>query len=106
MTDLTDPQRIERGRRAALALEEFQGPAVAAIVAAYSERLEHISSTAPWEAGKITALANAIRIAREVEAQMTAFVYEAEHTRAGMIRATKIEALTPTKRRLLHIGPF
>lgn len=106
MTDLTNPQKVERGRQAMQALDNFLSPAFDAVIAAYTDRLEDIASKTPWEAPKITALANAVRIAKEVRNQIAGLVYEGDQAKADMVRVEKIEALTPAKRRLLNIGPF
>lgn len=104
MTDLTDAQRIERARQAKLALETFLDPAFETVVAAYAARLEQLASTTPWEAGKITALANAQRIAKEVRSQIAALVLDGTDAKQNIDRAKRIEEMTPAKRRLLQIG--
>lgn len=106
MTDLTDAQRVERARQAQMALENFLNPAFDAVSAAYTDRIEQLASTTPWEAAKITALANANRIVKEVHAQIAALVYDGEHAKADMVRVEKIEKLTPARKRLINIGPF
>jgi len=105
MSDLTDAQRVERGRRAAQALEEFLDPAFQAVIEAYSARIEDIASTQPWEANKITALANATRIAKEVQNQLRLLVYEGQEARRKIVRAEEIEKLSPAKRRFLNMVP-
>lgn len=105
MTDLSDAQRVQRAENARRALEGFLDPAFAMLVNVYSARMEEIAAREPWEAAKITALANGIRIAREVKAQIEAQVYDGEVVKQSMIRAEKIEKLTPAKRRLINIGP-
>lgn len=104
MTDLTDQQRVERSRLAALALKDHLDPAFELCVEAYAERLEQIASTTPWEAAKITALANAIRIAKEVRGQIAQIVADGTDAKQNIDRAKRIEGLTPSKRRLLNIG--
>lgn len=106
MSDLTDAQRVERARQAEMALRDFLDPALKTVVAAYADRLEQLAATAPWEAGKITALANATRIAKEVRAQIAALVMDGADARNNIDRARRVEALTPAKRRLLNIGAF
>ena len=101
---MTEAQRIDRGRRAKLALDEFLNPAIDALIAAYTARLEEIASTQPWEAGKITALANAQRITRQVRTQIENIVHEGERAKSDREHALEIEKLSPAKRRLLNIG--
>lgn len=105
MTELTEAQRVERARQARHALE-FLTPAFEAVVSAYTGRLEALASHEPWAHGKITALANATRIAREVHGQIAALVHDGEDARASLVRVEKIEKLTPAKRRLLNMGVF
>lgn len=106
MVDLTEAQRIERGRRAKMALEEFLDPAFAAVTEAYTSRIEGLASTQPWEAQKITALANAIRIANQVKNQIMGIVHEGENTKAHKDRAEEIEKLSPARRRFLNMVPY
>lgn len=103
---LTEAQRVARAHNARRALEEFLDPAFEAVVEAYAGRLEEIASKSPWEASKITALANAQRIAKEVRAQIVALVYDGDSARKEMIRVERIEKLSPAKRRLLQFGPY
>lgn len=105
MTDLSEGQRIERGRRAQLTLEEFLDPAFGLVIAAYAARVEELASTQPWEAQKITTLANAIRIAKQVRGQIMAIVHEGENARQQKDRAAEIEKLSPAKRRFLNMVP-
>ncbi len=105
MTDLTNEQRLERARQAEHAMT-FLAPAFDVVISAYVERMEQVASTTPWEANKITALANATRIAREVQSQIVAIVHDGADAQANIKRAETIEKLTPAKRRLLNIGAF
>ena len=106
MSELNDAERIRRGQNAQRALVEFLDPAFEAVHEAYSQRLKEIATKTPWEAGKITALANATRIVEEVRNQIAALVHDGSHASSNMIRVEKIEKLSPAKRRLLNIGPF
>jgi hypothetical protein len=105
VTDLTDAQRLERARQASLALEHFLDPAFEAVVQAYSERLEQIASATPWEAAKITALANATRIAKEVRSQIAMLVADGADAKQNIDYAKKVETLTPAQRRFFNIAP-
>lgn len=102
---MTEAQRVERARQARQALE-FLAPAFEAVVSAYTERLEALAAHEPWAHGKITALANAVRIAREVHGQIAGLVHDGDDARASLVRVEKIERLTPARRRLLNIGAF
>ena len=104
MTDLTDPQRVARAEHARRAMDEFLAPAFEQARQTYGARMVDIAATTPWESGKITALANALRIIAEVEAQVVGQIADGSDARKQMIRADKIEKLTPARRRLLNIG--
>jgi hypothetical protein len=106
VTDLTDAKRIERARQASLALKDFLDPAFELVVASYLDRVEQLASTTPWEAGKITALSNAARIAKEVRGQIAQIVADGADARSNIDRAKRIEELTPARKRLLKIGAF
>lgn len=100
---MTEAERIRRGQNAQRALDEFLDPAFRAVHEAYSARLKEIASTTPWEAGKITALANATRIIEETRAQIFALVADGKEAEGQTIRAEKIEKLSPARRRLFNI---
>lgn len=103
---MTLDEKIRRGHAAKRAIEEFLGPAFETAQAVYSARLEEIASTQPWEAGKITALANAKRVVDEVHRQIASLVHEGEHAANEKIRAERIEKLSASRRRLLNIGAY
>lgn len=104
MSDLTPQQRIERATRARRALEEFLEPAFGLVMDTYLARVEELSAKEPWSASKITALANATRIAREVRSQIVAIVLDEADAKANIDRAERVEALSPARRRLFNIG--
>jgi hypothetical protein len=104
VTDLSDPQKIERARRAEMALNEFLDPAFELVADIYAQRLEDIASATPWEANKITALANALRIAKEVRGQIQMLVTDGAVAKSKVDFAKRVENLSPAKRRLLNIG--
>lgn len=101
MTDDRIAATAERGRRARLVMDEFLAPAFEQVQQAYSARLKEICANRPWDAGPISALANASRIVEEVEKQIVAIVLAGEAASKEIIRVEKVEKLTPAKRRLL-----
>lgn len=106
MTELTEQQRIERARQASLALESFLDPAFAVLTEEYAARLKAVCAKEPWASEKISALANAGRIVDEVRNQIVGLVHDGVEARSKLTRAEKMEQLTPSRRRLLNIGPF
>lgn len=107
MTDLNDAERVRRGHDAGRALAEFLEPAFAIVQGEYLGRLQEIAAKTPWDAGPITALANAQRIAGEVKAQITGLVLDGKAAQGRINRARRIEEMntSPAARRLLTIGP-
>lgn len=103
---MTNEQRIEQARQAALALEHFLDPAFQIVAEEYERRLREICAATPWETNKIAAMANATRIVTEVRNQIAAIVADGDDARAKVDRAKEIENLSPAKRRLLGIGQF
>lgn len=87
-------------------MEEFFEPAFEIVGEAYLTRIEELSAREPWSAAKITALANAVRIAKELRSQIEAIVHEGTEAQHKIDHAKKIEQLTPSQRRLLGIAPF
>jgi hypothetical protein len=105
VTPLSDQERVNRARLAEQSLQ-FLEPAFDTLRAEYRERLTQISASTPWEANKISALANADRIVTEVRNQLVALIADGADAKANQKRAERIEQLTPAKRRLLQIGAF
>jgi hypothetical protein len=105
VSQLNDQERIHRARMAEQSIQ-FLDPAFDTLRAEYRERLTQISASAPWEANKISALANADRIVTEVRSQLVALIADGVDAKANQKRAERIEQLSPAKRRLLQIGAF
>lgn len=101
---MTEAERIDRAFRAKRAVEEFVAPAFDTLRSEYGQRLKDVASRTPWDAPKITALANATRIVEEVERQMLGIVMDGEAATHDRRRAERIEQLSPARRRLMGIG--
>lgn len=103
---MTELERIERARRAQMALDEFLAPAFAVVEADYTEKLVNAAtSTDPRSPEMIARLAAGMKAARSAHNQIMALVMDGEITKAGMIKAERIGAMTEPDRRLLNIGP-
>lgn len=100
---LTDPQRVERAARAKRAMDEFFEPAFETIGLTYLQRLEEISAREPWATNKIAAVANAVRITKELRGQIEALIHDGAEAKITLEQTKRMEALSPTKRRLLGI---
>ncbi len=102
MTDTAE--RINRAHNAKRALEEFLDPAFGVVAEEYENRLTAICATRPWAANEIAALANALRVVREVRGQIEAIVMDGEFAKEDKKRAERVGQLSPAKRRLFNIG--
>lgn len=103
---LTPNERIERATRAAKAMEEFFAPALANIEADYGEKMiAAAASVDPRAPEMIARLANGIKVARQVRAQIETFIAEGQMAQAEKDRDAKIEEMTAPQKRLLRIAP-
>lgn len=102
MNDLA--ARIERSRRAGLAMEEFLAPAFDVLRAEYTSRLKEVCAKEPWAANKIAALANATRIVEEVERQLAGLIVDGDVAKGERERVAKIAEMSPQRRKILGIG--
>ena len=96
-------QRIERGRRAAMALEDFLDPAFDEAIALYTSRMREIVAREPWEVEKIKALVMAQRIAEEVRREIALLVKDAEAARREITRVEQVASLPAARRRALGV---
>lgn len=104
MTDLTDPQRVERGRRAQRAIDEFFEPALAKVQATFAKRLQDLCIAEPWASDKIASAAHVVRIADILKADLLTLVNDGEHAAQSIIDTERYDQLTPARRRLVAIG--
>jgi hypothetical protein len=106
MADLTEAQRVERATRAERAIEEFFAPAMAKMQGLFSDRLQEICVSEPWEKEKIVAAAHVVRIVDIMRSDLLTLVRDGEAAANDLIKAEKYEELSPARRRLLSIGPI
>lgn len=100
---MNEGERAQRGLRAEAALKEFLSPAFGVAYAEYMARMAEIAAAQPWETAKISKLATAARVVREVEAQIISLVRDGEAARAEMTRQRKIESIPEERRKLLGL---
>lgn len=106
MTELTDRQRVERGRRAAQALEEFLAEPIAEIEQDYMEKMVEVSATTnPRVPEILERLANGVKIARQIRARIEARVLDGKAVENEIERAKRIEQMSAPQRKLLNIAP-
>lgn len=107
MSDLTEAQRVDRARRAEMAFDEFFRPVLDHLRATYTERMVEVATgelNPARRADKITSLAGGVVILDNFEANLLHYMQDGKAARSDMLRAERIEKLTPAKRRLLNIG--
>ena len=103
MTDLTEAQRIDRGRRANEALETFLTPAFDFVHGQYLNRMKRVISEEPWNTQKIVALTMAQRVVEEVQKEIMIVVRDGDQVKRDMIRIEEIANLPAAKRKALGI---
>jgi len=100
---MTDEESIARGLEAERAMK-LLGPAFELVIADYLGKIVDISAAEPWEAGKISKLAMATKIAREVQGQITAIVRSGELAQEKKRRADVIADMPAEKRKWALMG--
>jgi hypothetical protein len=108
VTDLTEGQRVERGRRAQAAWDEFLKPALEEIRNAYGDRIVEIAATElsrDKRTDKLTALSTALRILGQVEGGLQAIIVDGQVAHQSKLRAGEIEKLSSARRRFLDMVP-
>lgn len=106
---MTEAERIARAQRAKAAWDEFCGPMIEGMVSEYSARMVEVANTElnpKKRADKITALANAIRIAENLKGGMREAIVDGEIAARDRLRADKVEQMSAAQRRLFGIAPF
>lgn len=107
MTDLSPEERIRRAERAKLAYEEFVKPEMDFAREHYARRLVEIATQemdSRKRADKIANLSVALRIHEEIDKGFQLLAEDGKAASQRMIRAEKIENLSPARRRLFSIG--
>lgn len=93
---------VERAARAAAAKQEFFDPAIIAIADEYRAALVKLAATEPWETGKISKLAVALRVIEKVEEHIGAVIASGIVADAANARALEIERIPEVKRNMLQ----
>lgn len=100
---MTPNEAADEGARARKALDEFLTPAFDAVIADYVARLTELASTEPGQVDRISKLAIAVKVARNVKGQIEAIVQSGGLAEAGIKRARQIEQLSPERKKFLGI---
>ena len=103
MTDLSEAQRIDRGRRAKEALETFLTPAFDFVQGQYLNRMKRVIYEEPWNTDKIVALTMAQRVVEEVHKEIMVVVRDGDQVKRDMIRIEEIASMPAAKRKALGI---
>jgi hypothetical protein len=102
---MSPDERIARAHRARQAMEEFFDPALATIEADYAEKMIAAAASVDPRAPDIIArLAQGIKVARQVRAQIEAHIADGAVAQKEKADAERLGDMTPAKRRLLAIG--
>lgn len=102
---MSDHERVRRGEQARMALSDFLAPAFAVVEADYAEKMiDAAASTDPRAPDVIARLANGIKVARQVRAQIEAIVHDGVEAKNKIERTAATEELSPARLRLLKIG--
>ena len=105
---MTEAQKIERGRRAQSALDEFITPIITECRNTYGERIVDIAANElnrDRRTDKITALSTALRILDQVERGLQSAINDGEIAHRNKLRASDMEKLSPANRRFLDMVP-
>lgn len=102
---MTSNERIERARRAKLAMDEFLAPALAHVEDYYAAKMiEVAASTNPRAPDIIARLANGVKVAREIRARIDAIIMDGGLAERERERAEALKDMSAPKRRLLNIA--
>lgn len=101
---MTPQERIRRAELAKQALE-FTAPAFDVLTESYIEKIKLIASASPWDADKITALAQAVRVVEVAREQIELLVSDGVEAHAEEDFARKYVEMAASDRRLLGIAP-
>lgn len=100
---MNEQHRIETARRASMAMDEFFAPAFDLVHGEYIAAMSDVATRAPWEADKITKLAVAAKVVREVRAQIQALINDGDVARGELKRREQLEAIPHEKRKILGL---
>jgi hypothetical protein len=105
---MNDAEAAARGTRAKAYRDEFLGPSIDQQRDAYSKRIIEIASTEldpRTRNDKLTALSFALRVLDNVASGIDAAIRDGEIAEGNLMKADRIERMTPEKRRLLQFAP-
>lgn len=99
---MTPEQRIDRSYRASNAMEEFVSPAIDAARTEYLSALTRLAANEPWETGKLTKLAVAMKVIELVEQHIRAAIVDGEVVSRENARAQQIASIPEFRRNMLQ----
>ncbi len=107
MTNLMPEERLRRAERAKLAYDEFVKPEMDFAREHYVRRLVEVATQetdSRRRADKIANLSVALRIHEEIDKGFQLLAEDGKAASQHLVRAEKIENLSPARRRLFAIG--
>lgn len=96
------PDPIVTGQQAQRAMEQFLAPAFEEVASAYTQRLSEVAAAEPWATDKITKLAMANRVLKEVRAQVEHLIVNGRLEQDRKATADKIAAIPIERRRIAN----
>ena len=103
-----EAEAAARGQRAKQYRDEFLGPILDDMRAAYADRIVEVATTEhdpKKRAEKLHSLSVALRIADNIHYGIEAHVMDGERAEKGLIRVESIERMSAPKRRIFDIAP-
>ena len=101
---MTPNERIARAERAKAAMDEFFGPAFAVVEQDYAEKMITAAASVDPRAPEIIArLANGIKAARSVRAQIEALVLDGRLAEQDMQRTAQLSRMSDHKRSVVGV---
>lgn len=101
-----ESQKIERGRRAALAFDEFVKPELDHVRAFYRDRIVEVAAKEfhPGErADKLTSLSIALKVVESIETGLRVAIIEGEKAQGELLKVETIAGMSNARRRALGV---
>lgn len=101
-------EAVARGQRARQLMDEFLGPVLEDMRAAYADRIVEIATSEHdpiKRSQKLHSLSVALRIAENIDAGISAHIMDGERAEKNLIRVEDIEKMSAPKRRIFDIAP-
>ena len=105
---MNDRERVARAERAKIYRDEFLAPIIIDLKASYQGRIVEIATTELNERKRteqITALSFALKLVDNISTHLDAAVADGKVAENSILKAERLEKMSPHQRRLLGIVP-